>query len=236
MKRFLLLAAFALAISPGGAGAATHPSFDKQPPGQIVQDVKAYLSGEAMNSAWHVVASRSVAGKHMGKTPVYQYYLSFYAPAQNGLKLVYRLPNASTFLIPKVTKAIGAEMYFPIEQLKIVGTGELEQSGVQDVVVQTHRYAADCGSSIVAVFGAKPGGTMAVQPRVSVVNSCSLTASIVKDGALQAVQLAGPYYSPKAALCCPTKPHVTATLAYSKGAWKVNPSYFLISASMASHQ
>jgi hypothetical protein len=224
-----------LAAGTAGAGAATHPAYDKQPPGTIVQDVTAYLSGEAMNSAWHVVASRTMAGKHMGKTPVYQWYLSFYAPAQNGLKLVYRLPNAENFFIPKVTKAIGAEMYFPIEQLKIVGPAELERSGVQDVVVQTHRYAADCGSSIVAVFGAKPG-TMAVEPRVTVVNSCSINASIVKNGSLQAVQLAGPYYAPKAALCCPTKPKVTATLAYSNGTWKVAPSYFLISASMATHQ
>jgi hypothetical protein len=236
VKRILPMAALLLAVTMAGTSAATTPAYDKQPPGQIVQDVKAYLTGEAMNSAWHVVTSRTLAGKQMGKTPVYQWYLSFYAPAQNGLKLVYRLPNSSTLLIPNVTKAHGAQMYFPHEELKIVGTGELERSGVQDVVVQSHAFAADCGMATVAVFGAKvSGSTTSVDPRVTVTNPCSLTASIVKNGALQAVQLAGPYYAKNAALCCPTKPQATAMLSSSNGGWSVKPNLFTISASLASH-
>lgn len=198
-----------------------------------MQDVTAYLSGEAMNSAWHVVASRVEAGKQMGKTPAYQWYLSFYAPAQNGLKLVYRLPNSSHTILSTVTKAHGAEMYFPVQELKIAGVAELERSGLQDVVVQTHQFAADCGSSIVAVFGA--GANMSVSPRVTVVNPCALSAKVVKKGSSQTVQLAGPYYNAKAPLCCPTKPHATATLRYAGGKWLVSPSYFTISASLASH-
>lgn len=235
MKRTLPLTALALTLTIAAAGAATTPAYDKQPPGQVVQDVKAYLSGEGMNSAWHVVTSRTLAGKHMGKEPVYQWYLSFYAPAQNGLKLVYQLPNKSTLLIPKVTKAHGAPMYFPHEDLKIVGTGEFERSGVQDVVVQSHAFAADCGLATVAVFGSKTGATMSVEPRVTVTNACSLDASIVSNGTSQAVRLTGPYYAKNAALCCPTKPNAFATLSYSKGSWSVKPDYFMISASMASH-
>lgn len=235
MKRLLALAAFALLFSAtGGSGLAAKPAYDKQPPGQIMQDVTAYLSGEAMNSAWHVVASRVLAGKQMGKTPAYQWYLSFYAPARNGLKLVYRLPNASNAILAKVVKAHGAQMYFPVEQLKIVGAAELERGGVQDVVVQTHEFAADCGSSTVAVFGAS--ADMSVTARAVVTNPCALEGKLVKNGALQAVSLSGPYYDAKAALCCPTKPHAAAKLAYANGKWSVKPGYFMISASMAAHR
>lgn len=236
MKRLLFLAILLFAADPAGTRAAAASHYDRRPPGQVVQDVTAYLSGEGMNSAWHVVASRTVAGKDMGKTPVYQWYLSFYAPAPNGLKLVYQLPNASTFLVPKVTKAHGAEMYYPMSQLEIVGTGEFEQSGVQDVVVQSSAAAADCGLATVAVFGSKnTNGALTVEPRVAITNACALQATIVKNGALRAVQLNGPYYSAKAALCCPTKPKATAKLAYAGGKWSVSPQYFMISASMASH-
>jgi hypothetical protein len=127
-------------------------------------------------------------------------------------------------------------MYFPHEQLTIVGTGELERSGVQDVVVQSHAFAADCGMATIAVFGAKAvGTTFAVDPRVTVSNACSLTASVVKNGALQAVRLTGPYYAKNAALCCPTKPSARAMLSFAGGSWSVKPDYFTISASLASH-
>jgi hypothetical protein len=37
-------------------------------------------------------------------------------------------------------------------------------------------------------------------------------------------------------MCCPTKPHASAMLSYTNGAWSVKPNYFTISASMISHQ
>lgn len=190
-----------------------------------------------MNSAWHVVASRVLAGKQMGKTPVYQWYLSFYAPAGKGFKLVYRLPEKSDSLIPAVTKAHGAEMYYPMETVKIVGAGELEKGGVQDVVVQSQAMAADCGMAMVAVYGAKmQGSATTVKRRASISNPCSLTGSIVKNGSLQAVQLTGPYYSPKAALCCPTKSHVSAMLSFGGGKWTLKPGYFAVSSSMTARR
>lgn len=232
MRRYLALAVLVLLANTAAASAATKSAYDKQPPGKVVQDVTAYLTGEGMHSAWHVVASRLMAGKQMGKTPVYQWYLSFYAPSQNGLKLVYQLPQNGSRLVPSVTKAHGAEMYFPVETVKIVGSGELEQSGMQDVVVQSQAFAADCGSATIAVFGARiENAEPIVEPRATITNPCSLSARIVKSGSLQAVQLNGPYYSPKAALCCPTKPHVTAKLSYTGGKWSVNPGYFTMSAS-----
>jgi hypothetical protein len=208
--------------------------FNVPPPGQIMQDTVAYLSGEAMNSRWHVVTSRKLVGRQIGKQPVYQWYLSFYAPAQNGWKLVYRLPNASHELLSRVTKAPGALMYFPQQDLKIIGVGEFERPGVQDVVVWDHQSGADCGTADVTVFGANPKG--AIEQRVHVENGCELAATIVKRGALQAVQLTGPYYGRNAALCCPTKPKAAAMLAFANGAWRVAPNYFIISASLAAHR
>lgn len=229
LRNFVAIALFVA----GNAGAAPAPRFDKQPPGKIVQDVVAYLSGEAMNSRWHVVTSRKMVGLELGKAPAYQWYVSFYAPAGDGLKLVYQLPNKEGMLLDTVVKANGAELYFPRQNVQIVGTGEFERSGVQDVVIASRQSAADCGTADVTVFGAR--SDMTVESRVHVGNGCDLHAAIVKKGALQAIQLTGPYYGPKAALCCPTKPSATAVLAYSNGTWSVKPNYFIISASMALH-
>lgn len=233
MKRILYgLTLFALVAA--AAGAAPKAQYDIAPPGQVVQDTVAYLSGEGMNSAWHVVASRKAVGKQMGKTPVYQWYLSFYAPAQNGVKLVYQLPNNSHELLSRVTKAHGADLYFPQQDVKIVGAAEFQQSGVQDVVVWDHQSGADCGSADVTVFGANSGGH--VVQRVHVQNGCALQAKIVRHGALSAVQLSGPYYGRNAPMCCPTKPKASALLSYSGGTWSVTPNYYIISASLAAHR
>jgi hypothetical protein len=165
---------------------------------------------------------------------VYQWYLSFYAPAQNGVKLVYQLPNASHELLSRVSKAHGAEMYFPQQDVKIVGAAEFEKSGVQDVVVWDHQSGADCGTADVTVFGANAQGR--VEQRVHVENGCSLEAKIVKRSAFSAVQLDGPYYGRSAPMCCPTKPKARATLAFTRGAWSVKPNYYIISASLAAHR
>lgn len=231
-----VLSTFAmLALTAAAGSAASKPHYDVAPPGQIVQDTLAYLTGEGMHSAWHIVASRELAGKNMGKTPVYQWYLSFYAPdGEGGGKLVYRLPNKDGELLSRVTKAKGAEMYFPLQDVKIVGAAEFERAGVQDVVVWDHQSGADCGDADVTLFGAdaKDG----VVQRVHVQNACSLSTKIVKRGGLSGVELSGPYYGPKAPMCCPTKPKARALLAYSDGRWSVNPNYYIISASLAAHR
>ena len=236
MKRLLYLLVF-IAFSAASSGAAVppNPHLSPAPPGQVMQRTVAYLTGEAMHSMWYVVASRKLVGKNMGKDPVYQWYLSFYAPdGEDGGKLVYQLPDKQGMLLSRIEKAHGAEMYFPQQDLKIVGAAEFEQSGVQDVVVWDHQAGADCGSADVTVFGANRKGQ--IVQRVHVQNGCQLDAKIVKRGSLSAVQLTGPYYGPKAPMCCPTKPKASALLAYAKGDWSVKPNYYIISASLAAHR
>jgi hypothetical protein len=233
MVRRHISIALLLVLLAAPTAAAPRAHFDKQPPGIVVQDVIAYLSGEAMNSRWHVVTSRKLIGSQMGKEPAYQWYVSFYAPAQDAGKLVYQLPNSSGLLLSRVKKAHGAQLYFPRQTARIVGIGEFGQPGVQQVVLQTRESAADCGVSDVTVFGTN--NHMQVGPSVHVGNSCELEARIVKNGDANVIQLSGPYYNGNAALCCPTKPHVTAILAYRNGNWTVKPAYFIISASMAEH-
>jgi hypothetical protein len=192
----------------------------------MVQDVVAYLSGEGMSSRWHVVASRKLAGKNMGKTPVYQWYLSIYAPAQNDVaKLVYRSPGPGNSLLAKIAKANGAELYFPTQQLTIVGPAELERTGIQDVVVLSRQAGADCGSATLAILGAAKK-TSKIETRAQVVNPCDLQGEIVRNGDLQAVRLSGPYYAHGAPLCCPTKPHASATIRFRNGTWDISPAIF----------
>ena len=221
-----------LTACANASAAMQAPKYNNPPPGMIVQDVVSYLSGEAMNSKWHVVSSRVAVGRQNGKEPAYQWYLSIYAPAANGWTLAYRSPGPGTTLLAKVTKANGAQLYFPMQSVKIVGGAELEQPAVQDAVVAVHEQAADCGSSTVAVFGA--GRSMKPSVHVAVQNGCQLDAKIVKYGQMQAVQLTGPYYGPKAAMCCPTKPSATAKLTNSGAirGWNVTPNYFRIDKSI----
>ena len=186
-----------------------------------------------MNSAWRVVTSRTIVGRRLGKEPAYQWYISFYAPAERGYRLAYRLPNSSGVLLSRVRKAHGARLYFPYQSVRIIGTGEFEHPGVQDVVIASKEFAADCGMADVTVFGSD--ASMRVQQRVHPSNACELQAAIVKNGATNAVQLSGPYYAGNAALCCPTKPRAKAILSYAKGDWSVEPDYFIISASLAAH-
>jgi hypothetical protein len=225
MKLLLSGLSLVLLAACASASAAT-PKYNMPPPGAVVQDVVVYLSGEGMSSQWHVVSSRVAVGRQNGKQIAYQWFVSIYAPVGNGWNLKYRSPGGGTTLLLKVTKANGAQLYFPMQSVKIVGGAELEQPTVQDAVVQVHESSADCGSSTVAVIGALPSLHPAIH--TTVVNGCDLQASIVKYGQMQAVQLTGPYYGPKAAMCCPTKPNATAKLTYSgqiRG-WSVTPNYF----------
>lgn len=231
----LLLSGLSLVLLTACASASAamqSPKYNMPPPGRVVQDVVVYLSGEAMNSKWHVVSSRVLVGRQNGTTPAYQWYLSIYAPAANGWNLAYRSPGGGTTLLSKVTKARGAQLYFPMQSVKIAGGAELEQATVQDAVVQVHQQAADCGSSTVAIFGASRSMNAGV--RVAVQNGCDLNAGVVKYGQMQAVQLTGPYYGPKAAMCCPTKNNAKAKLTYSGAirGWSVTPNYFRIDKSI----
>ncbi len=222
----LLLSGLVLVFLAATAGASAKQTYSNPPPGAVVQDVVVYLAGEGMSSRWHVVSSRSLVGKQNGKQNAYQWYVSIYAPVGNGWNLTYRSPGDGTKLLGTVTKVKGAQLYLPQQSVRIVGGAELEQPTVQDAVIQVHESSADCGQSVVAVIGALPSLHPAI--RTTVVNGCDLQASIVKYGQMQAVQLTGPYYGPKAPMCCPTKPKATAKLTYSgqiRG-WNVTPNYF----------
>jgi hypothetical protein len=236
MKRlFCAIVLFALSASVGGAAVPAKPHLNVAPPGQVMQTIAAYLNGDAMHSMWYVVASRTLAGKNMGKVPVYQWYLSFYAPdGEDGGKLVYQLPDKQGTLLSRVQRAHEAQMYFPLQEVKIVGTGQFEHPDVDDVVVWDHQGAADCGFSDVTVFGAD--SKQQVVQRIHVENGCNLTAKIVKRDGASAILLTGPYYASNAPMCCPTKPKASAMLVYKNGDWKMTPKYYTISASLAAHR
>ena len=206
--------------------ASAKSAYDKPPPGAIVQDVPARMSASSA-TPWHAIASRELAGKQMGKESAYQWYLSIYAPRENGLKQVYRLPDMSGILLTRVVKARGAQMYFPAQQLKITGAAPLRQPGVEELIAWSHQTGADCGTASVAVFGAGPNER--VIPEAVVTNSCDLSAEIVRGTQLASIRLTGPYYAVNAPLCCPTKPHATAFLSFTGGKWSVKPDYFRIS-------
>jgi hypothetical protein len=188
----------------------------------VVESETVAFNGENASDRWRAVVSRKLLGSGAGRD-FYQWYLSIYALRRGAYRLRYQSPGNGGPL-SRVEQAHGAQMWFPVQELRIVGTAQLMRPGAQQVVVQSHEMAADCGSAAVTVFATGPGGS--IIPAVSVGNPCDLDAKIAGSGA--GIELSGPYYKPDAPLCCPTQPHATATLRYRDGKWTESPRYFKI--------
>lgn len=209
-------------LLPAAPEEPAHVTFSPAPPGNSVQNQLVYLSGEAMHSQWRAVASRKLVGSAHGNS-FYQWFLSIYAIDEATYRLKYQSPSNGGPLAT-VTQAHGAQLWFPVQELRIVGAAELMQPATQQLVVQSHEASADCGAATVTVLTSNAGGQ--VVPAVSVQNGCQLSASVVHGSNGDAIVLSGPYYGRNAPLCCPTKPHASATLRYANGKWTEKPSYF----------
>jgi len=218
-----VLAAFACGLR---VLAAEPPSvtYDRPAPGTVQQNVLLYLAGDGMNSQWRAVLSRKQVGSN-GTDTFYQWYLSVYAIDGTTYKLKYRSPgDGGPF--SNVTKANGAQMWFPIQTGKIDPPAELTMPAKDALIVESHEMSADCGAGVVAVFTTDAAGK--VVPAVSARNGCELTAKPVSSKSGPALQLNGPYYAANAAMCCPTKPKASSTLQYVAGKWTQTPSYYEI--------
>ena len=220
------LFASAFLMVPAGAGEPANPTFSPVPPGTVAQSQLVYLAGEATHSQWRAVTSKKLVGSGNGMN-FYQWYLSIYSIDGSTYRLRYQSP-ANGGPLEKVTQASGgAKMWYPIQDLSIRGVGEFTQSGVQQLVVQSHEAGADCGGAIVSVFTANANG--GVVPAVSVRNGCELKATIThsqSSTARDAIVLSGPYYNATAPLCCPTKSKAVAVLSYRNGKWIETPRYY----------
>ncbi|HEX4012839.1 MAG TPA: hypothetical protein VHX17_02985 [Candidatus Cybelea sp.] len=221
------LAVLCLAALCASARAAEPISYTFSPqfPGTIVQSRSVYLAGEGKHTPWRAVLSKKLVGSGNGIS-FYQWFLSFYAGDGTTYHLKYRSPNARV-PFEKVAKADGASMWFPVQDAKIVGTGEFMGPGSQQLVVQSHEGGGDCGMARVDVFyfGA---AMQTVMTTLSVQNSCDLSASIIHEARGDALKLSGPFYNSSAPLCCPTKPDATAILRFNNGTWTATAQYFKI--------
>jgi hypothetical protein len=192
------------------------------PSGTIVDRQLVAFNGEGISDRWPVLVSKELVGSGNGRD-FYQWHLSIYALRRGAYRLRYESP-ANGGPLSRVTQANGAKMWFPVQDVKIVGTAVLMHRGVQQMVVVSHETAADCGSATVTVLGSKPGGI--VGPVATVTNPCDLGAKVGADGA--SIDLIGPYYKADAPLCCPTKTKAAATLRYRDGKWIESPAYFKV--------
>jgi hypothetical protein len=229
MRRFrLAVATLALALCVALTARAAEPphfTYAPAPPGAIVQSRVVYLAGESMHAQWRAVLSKAEAGRGNGTT-FYQWYFSLYAIDGTTYRLKYRSPRDGA-PFAAVARAHGAALWFPVAQARISGVGELMAPGVQQVVVESHEAAADCGLARVDVF-AYDGTTRKVAPALSVENGCELHARLVNGPRGAALAVTGPYYGPNAALCCPTKNAVTAIFRFRNGRWRQQPRYFKV--------
>lgn len=222
----LALAAAMLAVAVLGPRALAeeppHYTFDVAPPGTVQQNQLLYLAGDAMHSQWRAVLSKKRVGASSHDV-FYQWYLSIYAIDAATYKLQYQSPrDGGPF--SNVTKANGAPMWFPVQTGKIDPSIDLMMQAKDNLVVESHEMAADCGEGVVAVFTTDSAGK--VVPAVSARNGCQLTATPVNSKAGASLTLAGPYYGPNAAMCCPTIVKATATLQFVNGKWVETPKRY----------
>ena len=221
---YLVALAIAVCSARALAEEPPHVTYSPVPPGTVVQNQLVYLAGETMHAQWRAVLSKKPVGHNASQT-FYQWYLSIYAIDGATYHLKYQSPQDG---IPfsRVTQAHGAAMWFPVADASIAGVGELMGPGAQQLVLVSHEAAADCGSSRVDVFFQDAAMQM-IMPTLSVRNPCSLSARVIHDAHGTALAISGPYYAPNAALCCPTKNHVTAIfrMVANKG-WVQTPKYF----------
>jgi hypothetical protein len=229
MRRLLTTAAlFALAASiwlPAPAEEPPHVTFSPAAPGSVVQSQLVYLTGQAMHSQWRGVISKRVAGKSSGTT-FYQWYLSIYAIDGTTYRLRYQSPRDGGPL-SKVEKASGGDMWYPLQSAEIVGTAQLMQPAVEQLIVSSHETGADCGSANVTVLSATSSGK--VVPAVSLQNACDLSVRVshASGGNVpDALILNGPFYNSTAPNCCPTKAKAVAVLRYKNNRWVETPNYF----------
>ena len=230
LSSVVLLAIFSAQRPAHGDGAST---FDFPAPGIVAKQQVAYLIGDAMNGRYLAVASRVLLAPARGRySPAqYQPYLTIYAQQPGGeitWKRVYQSPSVvdRLKLIPRSTRPAPNAPYFPQTSLTLVGAAEFMQPAIQQLVITVHSASADCGGANTIVLGMdRPAHLVR---RVAYQNSCSLSAKIKSTAPDRpaSLLLMGPYYAASAALCCPTKPHATATASWTRLGWKQRPSYF----------
>ena len=206
------------------AGAQPATTLVPVPPGTMVQEQLVALDGLA-HDRWQAVVSKKFVGSGNGRE-FYQWYLSIYAPRAGAYRIRYQSPRNGGPL-ERVAQATGAKMWFPVQDLKIVGAAELMRKHYEQLVVSSHAMAADCGSATVTVFATGMAGRAA--PAVTVTNPCELRAEHRQPaGRPTVLELHGPYYAAGAAMCCPTKAKATAMLSYRHGKWSETPNYFKV--------
>ncbi len=216
----LCAAAVSRAIEP-------NVSLTPMPLGAVVQDIPFFPAGETPSGSWRAVTSKKMVAQDTKGNTFFQWYLSIYQidPASGVYQLRAQSPGDGPDLLATVTQGHGTSLYFPNQLLNIVGAAQLMPTTGEQLVVQTHEEAADCGSTRVDVLG-YDAKTQKLATLVHVENGCSLKAQIVKTKGVDEIALAGPYYGPKAALCCPTKTSVQSMLHYESGTWVEDPLYF----------
>ena len=221
MVRGNLTAALLFCCGAAVAGAPPGRDFFPPPPGAVVDRQLVAFNGEGIADRWPVILSKKQVGTGNGHD-FFQWYVSFYQLRRGAYRLRYESPGNGGPLSRVTQAGGGAKMWFPVQEVKIVGTAPLMRRGVQQFVLMSHETAADCGTAGVTVFASMPGAT--VGPAATLTNPCDLTARIGSDGT--SLDLTGPYYGPNAPLCCPTKAKAAAVVRYRDGRWIETPHFF----------
>lgn len=168
---------------------------------------------------WHASVTKTLLGSNDGTT-FYQWAIH----VRHG-RTSYDSPKNGGPL-DTVTKAHGAQMWFPHQSVHTLATARLMNGTDEQLVVLSHQSGADCGSADLTVFG-YDAAKRRIVPAVTVKNGCDLRVQVVHGAnGRDSLELSGPYYNATAPMCCPTKPKASAKLVYVNGSWMEQPNYY----------
>lgn len=172
---------------------------------------------------WLVRVTTESLGRDASRT-FEQWRIEVDRPRVLGGGVAYQSPGTDT-LLDRVEKANGANLWFPNQEVQLLGVGRFLPGARRQLLVRVYQSGADCGSATIALLGLNGRGR-SIGRLASVENACSLDVTIARSARGDELILTGPYYAANAALCCPTKPHAAARLLYRGGRWIERPQLF----------
>ena len=95
------------------------------------------FTGTGASDQWRAVISKKLLGSEKGRN-FYQWYLSIYALRRGAYRLRYQSPGNGGPL-SRVTQANGVKLWFPTQEIDIVGAAALMHRRTQELVVAIAR-------------------------------------------------------------------------------------------------
>jgi hypothetical protein len=224
IRAFVGLILAATVVTVGGLtwGSLEYPIFDPAPPGKIVQQLRASLTGKWPPEIVVLTKTTKVNADPEGQKQLSQDHLIVYQYGLGKWHQLDALPRSGdtreSFIVPTLS------MYpMPIiMETTITGAADFLGDSHDQLVIDEYMESGDCGGTTTSVLSLDETKLRVV---IRANDDCSMSSSV--EGKL--IILSGPYYAITAPLCCPTIEGAKATLSFQNQRWQESPAYFKVS-------